>query len=372
MEEQPSNGSAPDPASAAARTRWSVSRSERLGGVLRFVVIAAFFVHLGFLLLFIGLEVWLLAALNVLSVGVYALCSTLMTNVRWQQTVLALTGLEVVLHAALASLVVGWGSGFHYYVLAFTPLIFLDARSSDRNRSVVMGTLLTLYIGISLWTRTHPPLHTLAPLLLHSLHYFNMILALVMLAMILNVHSHGIQRAERRLQTLAETDRLTGLPSRRGLLNLIETLYSDADVPGATPAAILIDVDHFKRINDQHGHGFGDSVLATIARSMQTQVRDQDALGRWGGEEFVLLLHDADLPLAFAVAERIRGAVTGLQFHTDNGPFSTTVTTGIALWQNGESFEACLERADKALYHGKESGRNRSVAHHGGTLRYPA
>ncbi len=332
-------------------------------------VMAAFFVHLGFLLLFIALEIWLLAALNVFSVSVYALCSVLLGKSRWQQAVLVITGIEVIAHAAVASLVVSWESGFHYYVLALTPLVFLDARSSERSRMVIMGILIVIYIGISVWAKAQVPLHPLDPPILQGLHYFNMVLALIMLAMVLNVHSHGIQRAEHYLNTLAETDRLTGLPNRRGLLNLVEAIHTDAGSSKTTPAAIIIDVDHFKHINDQYGHSCGDSVLSTIAQRMQSQIRDQDALGRWGGEEFVLVLHEADLPLAFAVAERIRETVTGLAFESDDQPFHVTVTTGIALWTPEESFEACLERADRALYHGKESGRNRSVAHQDGTLR---
>ncbi|WP_077529775.1 GGDEF domain-containing protein [Vreelandella utahensis] len=349
------------PSEVTPRARKEVSRSDRLGSVIRSGITAAFFLHLGFLFLFLGLEVWLLAAVNVLSVGVYGFCQKSMADVKWLQTVLVITGVEVILHAGIASRVLGWESGFHYYVLALTPLVFLDARASSRIKISVMVILITLYIGISLWTRTVVPLHPLAPEILHGLHYFNMILALVILAMILNVHSHSIQRAEHHLQTLAETDNLTGLPNRRGLLNLADRFHPETAQRLTASAAILIDVDHFKRINDRYGHGYGDSVLKAVARSMQGQIRDRDALARWGGEEFLVLLHDADLELALSVAERIREAVAQLTFQAGDRTLSVTITTGIADWQQDEPLEACIERADDALYHGKTSGRNRSV-----------
>lgn len=357
---------------APPRKRRERRRSEQLGTVVLSGVAAAFFVHLGFLFLFLGLEVWILAAVNVLSVGVYALCSKLMADIKRLPIVLALSGVEVVLHATIASRVVGWESGFHYYILALTPLVFLDARIRGRIKIPIMATLIILYLGISLWTRMVVPLQPLDPLLMNGLHYFNMVLALTMLAMLLNVHSHSIQRTEHHLQTLAETDNLTGLPNRRGLLNLAGELHEQAIQNQSAPAAILIDVDHFKTINDLYGHSFGDSVLKEIATGMGTQVRDQDALARWGGEEFLVLLHEANLDLALTVAERIRRTVAELVFPVDGETFGVTITAGITLWQQGESFEDCIERADEALYHGKTSGRNRSVAYQDKAVHNPA
>lgn len=345
--------------------------SSRLKRVVRSGITGAFFVHLGLLLLFVGLEVWILAAFNVLSVSVYALCAKLTEQLMQLKPVLALAGVEIVLHAALASRVLGWESGFHYYVLALAPLIFINPRVANRTKILVMGTLMAAYLGISLWTRTAVALHHLDPLLVEGLHYVNLSLALTLLALILNVYSQTIQSAERKLQTLAETDKLTGLPNRRGLLRLTEGLEAQPASTHPEAAAIIIDLDYFKSINDRHGHSFGDYVLRTLASIMQMQIREQDTLARWGGEEFLLLLQNADLTLAFNVAERIREAISEHVFEVDDQTIQVTITSGIALWEHGESFEMCVDRADEALYHGKGSGRDQNVVYREEILSQP-
>ncbi|MEQ6885250.1 GGDEF domain-containing protein [Salicola sp. Rm-C-2C1-2] len=350
-------------ANAEALNGGEPGRQVRMRSVARTLVIAAFFIHLTFLLLFVGLGVWILALVNVASVGLYAFCARLITHWDRLQTVMSLAGVEIILHAGIASPVLGWESGFHYYVLALAPLIFLDARTQVRAKITIMGVLIVLYLGISVWTHEIDPLRPLdAPVVL-ALHYVNMILSLVLMAMILDAHSHSIQRAERRLQSLAETDNLTGLPNRHGLLRFAEQFEALPTEQHSEAAAVIIDVDHFKAINDQHGHGFGDTVLRTIASTMQMQTREQDILARWGGEEFLLLLYNADLMLAFNVAERIRDAISQQSFEVQDRTLQVTITTGIALWQHGESFEMCVDRADEALYHGKRSGRNQSVVY---------
>ncbi|XOZ32788.1 GGDEF domain-containing protein [Halomonadaceae bacterium KBTZ08] len=339
------------------------SGSDRLKRVVRSGITAAFFIHLGLLLLFVGLEIWILAAFNVLSVSIYTLCAKLTEQITYFKPVLILAGTEIIVHAALASRVTGWESGFHYYVLGLAPLIFISPKVTKRTKSSVMGTLILVYIAISAWTRTATPWHPLDPALIQGMHYMNLTLALTLLALLLDVYSHSIQRTEHNLQTLAETDKLTGLPNRRGLLRFTERLEAQPDTDQSEAVAFIIDVDHFKSINDRYGHSFGDSVLRTIANTMQMQIREQDTLARWGGEEFLLLLQNADLALAFNVAERIREAISEHVFEVDDQTIQVTITSGIALWEHGESFEMCVDRADEALYHGKRSGRNQSVVY---------
>jgi diguanylate cyclase (GGDEF)-like protein len=120
-------------------------------------------------------------------------------------------------------------------------------------------------------------------------------------------------------------------------------------------AVLMIDIDHFKRVNDAHGHPTGDRVLQTVAHSITTSVRPSDLTFRFGGEEFLVLLSNVDDATAVAAAERIRANVAS---STEAGP-GVTMSVGVALRRSGEQQDALIARADRALYQAKSSGRDR-------------
>lgn len=150
------------------------------------------------------------------------------------------------------------------------------------------------------------------------------------------------------------TDPLTGVSNRRHILALTEQALHDHAVHGTPASVALLDIDHFKRINDSHGHQAGDEVLRGFAQACRAQLRPHDGVGRIGGEEFMLLLPGADLDTASAIVERLRQA---LQW----GPPGCTFSGGLAAPRPGECVEALLRRADAALYAAKRAGRNRCV-----------
>ncbi|PNY79910.1 hypothetical protein CVO96_18420 [Deinococcus koreensis] len=171
-------------------------------------------------------------------------------------------------------------------------------------------------------------------------------------------------RDELRLtQKLAATDALTGLNNRHALYPRLGELLGGLTLRLQPPAAatapfclLLIDVDHFKRINDQLGHGVGDEVLRQVARTLQGQLRPDDLLGRWGGEEFLVALPGAQEDQALEVAERLRRAVAQADFGTAS---LVTVSVGLSEARPGDVLEAVVARADAALYEAKRSGRDR-------------
>ncbi len=169
---------------------------------------------------------------------------------------------------------------------------------------------------------------------------------------------------EARLAELANTDPLTGLANRTRFFDAAGTEIRRAQRRGPLPAVIMLDIDHFKRINDSCGHEAGDLALRRVAMLCRTLLRCQDLAARLGGEEFALLLPETDRHGALALAERLRLAVEGLRL---DGPASMTVSLGIAEVQPGENtVNAALVRADKAMYAAKRAGRNRSVCHGSG------
>jgi diguanylate cyclase (GGDEF)-like protein len=168
-------------------------------------------------------------------------------------------------------------------------------------------------------------------------------------------------RGTRRMRALAMTDELTGAPNRRAVLTRLDALL-EATGPGCSVA--LLDLDHFKSINDQHGHPAGDEVLRTIAVRLRSAVAEPAFFGRLGGEEFLVVLPGADAAAARDAGERLREAILGLdagRWLPDGRRLTASVGTATQR-SGGETSSALLQRADAALYEAKRSGRNRVVA----------
>jgi diguanylate cyclase (GGDEF)-like protein len=160
------------------------------------------------------------------------------------------------------------------------------------------------------------------------------------------------------VQQLASIDSLTGLHNRRHFMELAKREFGRARRYQHPLAAIMMDIDHFKRINDTYGHALGDHVLATVAERCRNTVRDIDIVGRYGGEEFVSLLLETDLNGARIVAERLRQSAA-LPIETDSGKLSITISIGVAIMDKKcTGLDALLVRADQALYVAKLAGRN--------------
>ncbi|MBM4279797.1 MAG: GGDEF domain-containing protein [Deltaproteobacteria bacterium] len=159
----------------------------------------------------------------------------------------------------------------------------------------------------------------------------------------------------------ATTDGLTGVWNRRTLDRRLDEAVARVRRNGQPLCVVLADVDHFKSVNDTWGHATGDEVLKGVARTLQDCARTTDVVGRLGGEEFVVVCEGTDLAGALVVAERMRAALKALRFDTSKGPLAVTSSFGVAVWTDGETGHAALERADQHLYRAKQQGRDRVV-----------
>ena len=162
----------------------------------------------------------------------------------------------------------------------------------------------------------------------------------------------------------AKTDTLTGLANRRALEEFFRKVQLAAMEQGDAVSALLIDIDHFKRFNDEFGHGVGDQVLRLMGKLLREHVREIDLPARYGGEELIVVLPTADLATCAAVAERIRRSVSECRMtrRSTGEPLpGITVSIGVAQFQGGESMADLIERCDQALYLAKKTGRNRVV-----------
>ena len=172
-----------------------------------------------------------------------------------------------------------------------------------------------------------------------------------------------LAQALEQIRQLATHDDLTGLLNRRAMLDRMQ-LEQHRSLRSGSPLLIAqLDIDHFKAVNDTHGHAAGDLVLQSFADTVRRNVRDTDVLARWGGEEFVLLLCDTPAADAVALMERLRQAVQAMQVPVAQGgqPITVTVSIGLARHTPADPLAGTLERADQALYAAKAGGRNRVV-----------
>ena len=167
-----------------------------------------------------------------------------------------------------------------------------------------------------------------------------------------------ILKGKRSVERLAMTDDLTGLANRRAFLAAAEQAIAQIDSVARSPTLLIVDLAHFKRVNDVYGHRAGDQALQAAAQALARSVRDVDFVGRLGGEEFVVLIDAADEETARRAAESARAAIAAMRVTTPNGEVAVTASIGCTPLVAEDSVSAALQRADEALYAAKRAGRN--------------
>ncbi|HOO27212.1 MAG TPA: GGDEF domain-containing protein [Lachnospiraceae bacterium] len=162
-----------------------------------------------------------------------------------------------------------------------------------------------------------------------------------------------IDQKNKKLKELSERDDLTGLYNRRTIYLRLTDLIKEAEKTKKNIYLGILDLDHFKEINDRYGHLYGDEVLKTVAGKILENIREEDIAGRYGGDEFVIILYEVDYESAGTMMKKLLQEVNELDFDT----YKLSFSCGIAAW-NGESSEELFERADAYMYHVKKLGKN--------------
>jgi diguanylate cyclase len=178
----------------------------------------------------------------------------------------------------------------------------------------------------------------------------------------LNGQKQELRQALEHIRFLAARDDLTGLANRRAVSELMVQAQALHERQGSPWCIALIDLDHFKHVNDAHGHPAGDDVLRAFAKMGLQRVRAGDTLARWGGEEFILLMPACPLANAHEVADRLRASLAGMEIRHGEAVLRVTMSAGVVGFRAGESMAQLTERADVALYQAKSQGRNRVVS----------
>ena len=256
-------------------------------------------------------------------------------------------------------------TGGHYWavgVLLVAGFVLLDRRwGLITGVAIIVTSLLLVATGAGPALRTAQDAR-LELLYLARVHGFLVVLLVLTLAVatMREQLDRSLARAE-AFEELASTDQLTGLANRRAAVEVLDRELQAQRRYGRPVAVVLADIDHFKRVNDTHGHSVGDQVLFEVARELRRRARDADVVARWGGEEFLIVAPEVDQDGALVLAERCRSAIAQLR----PAGLETSATFGVAELRDGEDLDALLQRADHHLYQGKRGGRDRVVGEAG-------
>ena len=333
------------------------AQPEAFRALLQGIGVIAGLTHIAFLFLFYQSHVNMLAYVNVGSVlsyvWVFMLARQGQVGKAW-----AVTVLEVLGHAILAVSVVGWDTGFHYYILLVIPVAVVSTIEPIALKAGSVVGVMATYLVLDVMLRRQIPPAQLPMWLVDGLHYFNVAGMMVIMLFLAAYYYHLINQSAKSLQEMATTDALTSLRNRRAIGEIILVEHQRVQREQQILSFILCDIDHFKQVNDTHGHHIGDLVLKAAAQSLNKGVRDIDYLARWGGEEFMVVLPHTDTEGARLVAERLRLAIAALEIQAQGHALQITLTLGVATMLKGESAEQTISRADAALYLGKNQGRN--------------
>lgn len=256
------------------------------------------------------------------------------------------------------------------FPLAMVVMMFGMFSSTPRRIAIVSAYAIFLF-GLVMWTMAQREPVVFVPAV-ESIHFLMLTATIAVTAVMalqlrrlrsrLQQQKRALAHALERNLFLATRDELTGLVNRRQMSELLEREQLRAVRSGTHFSIALIDLDHFKRVNDSYGHAAGDAVLRAFAKEAVRLIRGTDIVGRWGGEEFLLLMPHSALPMASQGAERLRHGISELALKIGTAEIKVTLSAGVVQHGLGESFARTIERADLALYRAKAEGRDRILA----------
>lgn len=329
--------------------------------VLYFTLLVVTLMHFLFVILFWLIDVPAMSLINIASVLFYIGCLKLFIRSLINHdfgTLVWLITAEVILHAYLACYYLGLASGFQYYIFPLTAFPLFAKSGNLMLTNIRLCIIAAAYLLLEEWLSQAVPLKSLNQNLLQIIRIANLSGFVLLSGSISFAFAKATNLSQDVLLEMATFDKLTGLHNRYSLEAFVEANMVQSKQNGKPLSMLMVDIDYFKAVNDCYGHLCGDSVLSKVANVMQGALRTQDALGRWGGEEFMVVLPETDPSTLALLAERLRLAIMHTDFTYKNKHLSISVTVGGATMLDRDTVESLISRTDQALYHGKRNGRN--------------
>jgi diguanylate cyclase (GGDEF)-like protein len=317
----------------------------------------AMHILLGIFFAIIGSQEAFMANLVTLSVAVYAVFLNREYRYAFASFIYILTTSIVV---SFQIVIFGMEAGLFYYYLNMAMLIiFTNWKNSQKLMGIALVALLAMVMHQFVYFQT--PIYILERNIIHLWHHFNLILNMFAIGHSAYFFMKIADEAEERLTIQAKTDFVTGVKNRGALMMTLDHEIEHHVHLGGGFGVIMGDIDHFKRINDTYGHITGDYVLARISQLLIDCLRDTDVIGRYGGEEFLMICHVKDLNALQSIAQRMRENIAKHDFEFQGDKLSITMSFGavyIKYKDEDITSEKVIDLADQQLYVSKSNGRN--------------
>lgn len=319
--------------------------------------------HLFFLVLFYSYSVQPLFLFNVFSVILFAVLVYMVIKKNCTTLAMIIACTELIIHQILAVIYLGWDYGFQYYLLAVPAVILLGTFKQYYLPIFFTVTAVFSLTLLNIFSLNFEPIYELTDIK-EQLYLCNLILFTITIAMFTGFFGFTSHRneellveAQEELYAATTIDPLTGLVNRSKALEEMESLRQNSLGSQENYVLAIVDIDNFKEINDQHGHDIGDIVLINIADLIEQYLRPFDLVGRWGGEEFLILLPKTSLEAGVKLLDNMRGRIANSPIEFDDLEMNITVTIG-AVESSGKTNEILLKEADHALHLGKNTTKN--------------
>ena len=299
---------------------------------------------------------------NLISFPVLTICIWLvilvLNNAGRHIWAVAVIALSVYFMAMGQIILFGWEAGFQYHLIALMAILMLYPHPNLK--LPIFSSLIILFSFIAVYYYMLDT-KTVGTSLNSNTYLINAVLSMIAISSINFYFRTNIADLVDRLNGSANTDLLTGLMNRRRMSHELDRHCNLQDRMDHSNSLILIDIDHFKDINDTYGHSAGDAVLKQFAQILKKRLRESDLISRWGGEEFLILAPFTDITNASQLAETLRKSVEEAVFTYEKQTIDIKITAGVTELISSKPIVESLKRVDKLLYQGKTDGRNRVV-----------
>ena len=320
--------------------------------------------HIMYFLMFFKTGIDEMAIFNIFSIIFYIVTVSVFKYVKEKLYIIYAAIAEVIIHASLATIFVGLVADFGMFLLMLVTMIFL---MPDRKISfLVLGICVLLYGTLKLfYLNPEYAVYDIGISLSKKFYIINifigssvLVYVSVIYTMMNNYKECKLRVQNEQLRIMASTDPLTKLSNRRAMQKNLAEICKKSKTTGNKYVIAIGDIDNFKKVNDTYGHDFGDSVLSTVASVINENVPENGFTARWGGEEFLFVIPDADVKEGFSYAEKIIQMIRQQTFSNGKTTFSVTMTFGVCEGLPDDNIDNVISTADKRLYKGKMSGKN--------------